>query len=253
MKYIIIALIIIFVIIIIAVIANRPEPPQNNKVYNNGGNRPPYRPNTPPRQPKPQQKTLDQIIRELNDAKDNTAVRDDVFYVATQKTQKTASRVKNYAPTSLNLGIDALMSQVNQLVNYANRIAGNAHPKNFRKGSDNFTYNNNLWYRARMAGVAFLQAADLVQNKLNQLHKIDFKNISSADRQKIKQLQANEGLIALKRDLIECAKMMFRTNKNIKELIRNNCGKGGSDWARKMDESGEEARLEADRKRKYGW
>ena len=253
MKCIIIALIIIFVIIIIAVIVDRSESSKKNKGYNKGGNRPPYRSNTPLRQTNPQQKTLDQIIRELNDAKDNTAVRDDVFYVATQKTQKTVSRVKNYAPTSLNLGIDTLMSQVNQLVSYANRIAGNAHPKNFRKGSDNFTYNNNLWYRARMAGVAFLQAADLVQNKLNQLHKINFKNISSADRQKMKQLQANDGLIALKRDLIECAKMMFRTNKSIKELIRNNCGKGGSDWARKMDESGEEARLEAERKRKYGW
>lgn len=253
MKCIIIALIIIFVIIIIAVIVDRSESSKKNKGYNKGGNRPPYRSNTPLRQTNPQQKTLDQIIRELNDAKDNTAVRDGVFYVVTQKTQKTVSRVKNYAPTSLNLGIDTLMSQVNQLVSYANRIAGNAHPKNFRKGSDNFTYNNNLWYRARMAGVAFLQAADLVQNKLNQLHKINFKNISSANRQKIKQLQANDGLIALKRDLIECAKMMFRINKSIKELIRNNCGKGGSDWARRMDESGEEARLEAERKRKYGW
>lgn len=249
MKCIIIALIIIFVIIIIAVIANRSKPPTKNKGNNKGG----YQPPRPPRPPRPQQKTLDQIINELIDAKDNTAVSDPDFYIATQKTQKAATRVKNYVPTSLNLGIDALMSQVNQLVSYANRIAGNAHPKSFRKGSDNFTYNNNLWYRARMAGVAFLQAADLVQNKLNQLHKINFKNISSADRQKIKQLQANDGLIALKRDLIECAKMMFRTNKSIKELIRNNCGKGGSDWARKMDESGEEARLEAERKRKYGW
>ncbi len=253
MKCIIIALIIIFVIIIIAVIVDRSESSKKNKGYNKGGNRPPYRSNTPIRQTNPQQKTLDQIIRELNDAKDNTAVKDFVFNVVTQKTQKTVSRVKNYAPTSLNLGIDTLMSQVNQLVNYANRIAGNAHPKNFRKGPDNFTYDNNLWYRARMAGVAFLQAADLVQNKLDQLHKINFKNISSANRQKIKQLQANDGLIALKRDLIECAKMMFRINKSIKELIRNNCGKGGSDWARRMDESGEEARLEAERKRKYGW
>ncbi len=251
MKYIIIGLIIVFVIIIITIIANRSKPRSgNNKVYNQGDSRQTNRPNPAHR---PQQKTLDQIIRELNDAKDNTAVRDYDVFVATQKTQKTASRVKNYVPTSLNLGIGTLMTQVNQLVDYANRIAGNAHPKNFRKGSDNFTYNNNLWYRARMAGVAFLQASELVQKKLNQLHKIDFKNISPSDRQKIKQLQANDGLIALKHDLIECARMMFRTNKSIKELIRNNCGKGGSDWARRMDESGEEARLEAERKRKYGW
>ena len=110
MNFIIIALIIIFVIIIIAVIADRSEFPTNNKGNNKGGNRSPSYPHQHSGTTKPQQKTLDQIIKELNNAKDNTAVRDDVFYVATQKTQKAASRVKNYAPTSLNLGIDTLMS-----------------------------------------------------------------------------------------------------------------------------------------------
>lgn len=198
-------------------------------------------------------KTLNQIIGELNDARDNTAVVDDVFDITTKKTQRTVNYVKQNAPVAVNLELDALMSQVNQLVNYANRIAGNATSKNFRKGQENFKYNNALWYRARMAGVAFLQASDLVEKKLRQLHRIDFKNISSQDRQKIKQLQSQNGLIALKRDLLECAKVMFRINKSIKELVRLYCGKGGKVWADKMDKSGEEARFEAKRRKQYGW
>ncbi|MCD7810287.1 MAG: hypothetical protein LUG91_00280 [Ruminococcus sp.] len=250
MKYIIIGLVILLVIIIIAIINKGTN---GGTRGNTGGNRPHPPTNRPlPTRPIPKSQTLDQIINGLTDAKDNTAVRDDIILVATKKTHQTTKRIKEYAPTSLDLGIDSLMVQVNQLMIYANRIAGNAHPNNFRKGSNNFTYNNNLWYRAKMAGVAFSQAADLVQNILNQLHKIDLKNVSSSDRQKIMQLKANDGLVALKRDLNDHAEMMFRTNKTLKELIRKHCGKGGAKWAKKMDKHGKEARLKAERKRRWG-
>ena len=210
-----------------------------------------------PPKPRPQRtqraQNLDDFLRELNglnNVLDNTAVKDNDFYLVTQKTQQVATRIKNNAPTNINLGLDALYSQVDKLVVYANRIAANANPRYFRKGSENFEYDERLWYRAKLAGEAFLRASELVKQKLNQLHKIAFEKVSDADRKEIMQLQSDNGLIAWKRGLIEDAKMMFRTNRNIKELIRNHCGPGGKAWAERMDKSGEEAR-DAERYKRY--
>ncbi len=207
----------------------QPSKPQ----YQASGYRPPN-----PKVPK----NLDEILYELQDSRDDSFARDNAVNQEMQKTEEAVKRVRNYAPQNLNLGIDELMKKVTVLVDYAEKISGNANPAYFKKGSDNFVYDEHLWYRARLAGLAFKQAAELVQSKLDQLHRINFNDVSSKDRQKIMQLQANDGLIALKKALLNNAITMFRTNKNIKELIRVHCGKGGSDWAKKMDESGDDAR-----------
>ena len=110
-----------------------------------------------------------------------------------------------------------------------------------------------MWFRTRLAGIAFLKASDLVDEKLKQLHRIDFSDISAEDRKRIKKLQAEDGLVSLKRDLLNCAKIMFRLNKGLKELIRNNSGRGGKIWAEHRDNNGEDARFEAKRKQQYGF
>ncbi len=210
------------------------------------------------RKPKsqPREQTLSQIVGKLNDSRDSSAVKDITFNVATEKTQKTMYAIKKNKPVAmqtLNLEIDTLMNQVEQLIKKANRIAGNASVNNFRPGSENFKYNNELWFRTRLAGIAFLKASDLVDEKLKQLHRIDFSDISAEDRKRIKKLQAEDGLVSLKRDLLNCAKIMFRLNKGLKELIRNNSGRGGKIWAEHRDNNGEDARFEAKRKQQYGF
>lgn len=194
------------------------------------------KPPTPPFQPK----TFDQMLGELADARDNVTARDASIDREMKKTAEVVRRVRTNARINLNLGIDELMSKVNSLVDYAEKISGNANPENFQKDSENFVYNEHLWYRARLAGIAFKEASELVQAKLNQLHKIDFGSISASDRQKIMQLQSPDGLVALKKALLDNAITMFNINKNIKELIRMHCGEGGRSWAEKMDKSAEE-------------
>lgn len=240
-------IIIIAVIVVLGLIGLAYDESDGGNSKNNSNN---YRSSNPPRpipprptppRPKPPQ-NLDEILRELQDSRDNYSATDPGINGEMKITEEAVKRVQMYAPQSLNLGIDELMKKVTVLVDYAERISGNANPDYFKKGSDKFIYDEHLWYRARLAGLAFKQAAELVNLKLDQLHKISFNNISGRDRQKIMQLQASDGLPALRRSLLNNAITMFRINKNIKELIRVHCGKGGSEWAKKMDESGDEAR-----------
>lgn len=252
----IIGFIVLLVIVMISIMKIRKKKTRKNskpsKPYSGSSSIKPN--NVYPSQPREQ--TLSQIVGKLNDSRDSSAVKDITFDIATQKTQKTMYAIKKNKPVAmqmLNLEIDTLMDQVEQLIKKANRIAGNASEKNFRPGSENFKYNNELWFRARLAGIAFLKASDLVDEKLKQLHRIDFDSISSEDRKRIKKLQAEDGLVSLKRDLLNCAKIMFRLNKGLKELIRNNCGRGGRLWAEQRDKNGEDARFEAKRKQQYGF
>lgn len=251
----IIGFIVLFVIIIISILKTRKKKIRKkskpSKPYSGSSSINSKPNNVYPSQPREQ--TLSQMVEKLNDSRDNLAVKDITFDIATQKAMYAIKKNKPVAMQTLNLEIDVLINQIEQLIKQANRIAGNASAKNFRRGSENFQYDNELWYRSRLAGVAFLKASDLIADKLTQLHKIDFGKISSGDRKRIKKLQAEDGLISLRRDLLNCAKVMFRLNKNLKELIRNNCGRGGRLWAEKMDKSGEDARFEAKRKQQYGF
>ena len=238
--------VIVIIIIILAILVGLylygiNEANRSNK-NNSSGGRPSLPPRPAPRPPyssPPQTKSLDQLLKELVDARDNARAVDANVDREMKKTVEVVRRVRTNAQTNMNLGIDDLMRKVNSLVDYAEKISGNANPAYFKKGSDNFVYNEHLWYRARLAGVAFKEASQLVQAKLNELHKINFSSISPSDRQKIMQLQSADGLVALKNALLNNAITMFSINKNIKELIRVHCGEGGRLWAEKMDKSGE--------------
>lgn len=186
--------------------------------------------------------TSSSVSKTIDISNYDSSVRDTEFYRETQKAQKAINNLKYAAPKSLNLNLEGLEREVEQLITRANVLAGNIQPSQFKKGEHYLRYNQELWYKAQQAGVSFLHASNLVQEKLDQLHQIDFQDISSSDRKLIKELQSSTGLILLKKALIESMKMMFRKNVTFKDLIRHHCGDKGWAWAKKMDESGEEAR-----------
>lgn len=182
------------------------------------------------------------VSRAVDISSYNHRVRDTEFYRETQKVQPVIRKMTDVKPKALNLNLESLGQEIVQLIDKANILAGNIHPSQFRQGEHNLRYNQDLWYKAQKAGVSFLTAANLVQEKLDELHRIDFKDISSSDRRLIKELQSSQGLISLKKALIKSQTMMFRKTVTFKELIRNGCGDKGLSWAQKMDESGRAAR-----------
>lgn len=125
---------------------------------------------------------------------------------------------------------------IEHYINKANDIAGHIEVTDFLPGQEYFQYNHDLWLRTKHAGIMYNLASEFVQSTIDDLRQIQPQKLRLEHVKELDELLSPNGLMKVRDILDNNAAIMFRKNLKFRDLIGQECGKGGAVWAKKLIE-----------------
>ena len=162
----------------------------------------------------------------------------DVYAPMTQKDRliiadaRTAVNANVQAARRLDLGTD-FIARFERLVSIGEKLEASIRSSKPTNNVSRFHYLTDLWFRSHMAVQYYNKAKEVLNAKLDELHRINFDHLSQSERAQIIKLQ--KVLPNLRNMASEKARSMAKLNVDLKELIRRSCGKRGWDLAAERD------------------